>query len=891
MLPLLLFALSAFPYPYNQQELPNGLRVVTVTTDYKNVVALYIVVGVGSRNEVEPGKSGFAHLFEHMMFRGTEKFPSEKYQQILQQAGSASNAFTSDDITAYHTIFSKEDLEQILMLEADRFQHLKYPPDALKTESLAVLGEYNKNSANPMRKLDEVLRETIFQRHTYRHSTMGFLKDVQAMPEQYDYSLQFFDRYYRPEYTTIIVAGDVEPARVRAIVDKYWGGWQRGKFKPQIPAEPPQTAPKTNHVDWPSPTLPWVDIAYRTPAYSDTTKDTAALGALAELGFSPSSELYQKLVVQDQKADSVFAEHLNRADPYLFEIAARVKKDADMAYVRDEILAAVKRFTTELVPAERLDAVKRNLRYRFSLSLDNNQAVAEAVTRTIVLRRTPETINRLYALYAQLTPEDIRQVARKYLVESGRTIVTLAYKGTAAPAGPTAASQAPLVAIRVTFPFGSAGDPPDKPGLAALTAAMLAEGGTREMTYKQVLDALFPMAVNVSAHVDKEMTTFSAQTHVDNLEAFNKLFRSMLYDPGWRDDDFRRLKDDAINYLRVSLRGNNDEELGKEVLYNIIYAGTPYGHHNLGAAQALEKITLADVKQFYAGHYKPENALTARSDLPLPRQPQAERRDPVQPRPIPHNRLTIIEKDTRSVAYSFGFPIEVTRAHPDYPALLLASTLLGHHRSSVGRLYQRMREARGLNYGDYAYIEYFPFGMYVFEPTPGLVRHSQIFQIWIRPVEPPTANFALRLALFELDKLVKDGISEDEFERTRKFLSKYVNILTKTKRAELGYAIDSLFYGISDYNTYIKTSLAKLTRDQVNAAIRRHLRSDRLQIVAVAKDAAGLRQQLLADAAPPLPYNSPKPAAIVEEDKLVARRSMGLRPEDITIVPVAQVFE
>src|SRR6266542_2864196 len=105
MLPLLLAALAAFPYPYNQQELPNGLRLVTVKTDYKNIVALYIVVGVAARNEVEPGKSGFAHLFEHMMFRGTEKFPPEKYEQIMQQAGANPNAFTSDDITAYHSTF------------------------------------------------------------------------------------------------------------------------------------------------------------------------------------------------------------------------------------------------------------------------------------------------------------------------------------------------------------------------------------------------------------------------------------------------------------------------------------------------------------------------------------------------------------------------------------------------------------------------------------------------------------------------------------------------------------------------------------------------------------------------------------------------------------------
>ncbi|RPI14955.1 MAG: insulinase family protein, partial [Acidobacteriales bacterium] len=200
---------KAFPYPYDQHDFPNGLRLITVPTDYPNVVSLYIVVQTGSRNEVEPGKSGFAHLFEHMMFRGTKAYPTAKYEAVLKETGAASNAYTTDDHTAYHTTFSKEDFETILSMEADRFQNLDYTEAAFRTETLAVLGEYNKNSASPAYKLHEVLHDTAFDKHTYKHTTMGFLKDIQDMPNQFAYSRQFFDRYYRPEYTTIIVAGDI----------------------------------------------------------------------------------------------------------------------------------------------------------------------------------------------------------------------------------------------------------------------------------------------------------------------------------------------------------------------------------------------------------------------------------------------------------------------------------------------------------------------------------------------------------------------------------------------------------------------------------------------------------------------------------------------------------
>jgi zinc protease len=251
----------------------------------------------------------------------------------------------------------------------------------------------------------------------------------------------------------------------------------------------------------------------------------------------------------------------------------------------------------------------------------------------------------------------------------------------------------------------------------------------------------------------------------------------------------------------------------------------------------------------------------------------------------------MVEKDTRAVAYSMGFPIEVRRGHPDYPALLVAQSYFGQHRMSGGQLYERIRQVRGLNYGDYAYIEYFPRGMFQFEPDPNLGRQSQIFQIWIRPVEPPTAHFTLRLALFEFDRLLKQGISLEDFERSRSFLSKYVNLLIKTKGAELGYAIDSQYYGIPEYASYIKSGLEKLTRDDVNRAVRKHLRMDDLRIVVIAKDCEELTKNLLANELSPMTYNAPKPKEILEEDKLVESWKIDVKAESVKTVPVEQVFE
>ncbi|HUS07665.1 MAG TPA: insulinase family protein, partial [Bryobacteraceae bacterium] len=169
--------------------------------------------------------------------------------------------------------------------------------------------------------------------------------------------------------------------------------------------------------------------------------------------------------------------------------------------------------------------------------------------------------------------------------------------------------KSPLVTFRFVFRTGSAFDPPGKEGVAALTASMIAGGGTRSKSYKQIVDAMYPMAASVSSQTDKEMVTFAGVTHVDNLDAYYQLFREMLLEPGWRADDFSRLRDDHLNILRVTLRGNNDEELGKEVLYNEIYKGHPYGHHNVGSVSSLQTLTLADLQTFYKAQFTRANLI------------------------------------------------------------------------------------------------------------------------------------------------------------------------------------------------------------------------------------------------------------------------------------------
>ncbi|MDX6385862.1 MAG: zinc protease [Blastocatellia bacterium] len=466
-------------------------------------------------------------------------------------------------------------------------------------------------------------------------------------------------------------------------------------------------------------------------------------------------------------------------------------------------------------------------------------------------------------------------------------------------------NRSPLVTFRILFMTGSAYDPNGQEGLASLTASMLAEGGSRGQTYSQITDAMYPMATSFQWQVDKEMTVFSGSTHIDNLNKYYALIREMLLDPGFREDDFQRLKEDAINFLKTSLRGGNDEELGKEVLYTMIYPSThSYGHQNSGAISSLEKLTIKDVRDFYQTNFTQANlviGLAGGYPTNFPAQVQSDfaklaKGSPnglklSRPAQAAGTRIEIIQRETRSTALSLGFPIGVNRSHKDWPALAVVGAYFGQHRSSNSYLYQRLREARGLNYGDYAYVEYFPRGMFQFTPDANLGRQQQIFQIWIRPVEPQNGHFVLRAALYEYDKLVREGMSKEAFESTREFLTKYVNVLTATQDAQLGYALDSRYYNIADFPTYMREQLAKLTLDDVNGAIKLYLKSDAMRIAIVTKDAAGLREAILSNKPSPITYNAPKPKEITDEDKLIEAYKIVVKPADVTIVPVEKVFQ
>ena len=418
-------AADVFPFPVSVFELDNGLKVVSVEYDSPGIVAYYTVVRAGSRNDVEPGFSGYAHFFEHMMFRGTEKYPTDAYNAIIKQMGADSNAFTTDDWTAYHIVASADALETIIDIESDRFLNLLYSEDDFRTEAGAILGEYNLNFSNPVALLREKLHGRAFMFHPYKHTTIGLLADIEDMPDHYDYSRQFYDRYYRPNNSVIVVVGDVDAGELERLVTQYYGGWQPGDFEPMIPVEPPQTRERTDDVTWPNPTLPFIMLGYHAPGFSDQTIDMPALDVLSQLLFAETSPLFQKLYLEEQVVDVLSGGAVDHRDGPLFTIIARVTDPGRVEYVRDAIIEEIDRMKSEMVDAVVLADTKSHMRYQFAMGLDNPGDVAETLAHYLQLTTDPETVNRVYRLYDDVSPEDIQNIATTYFPATNRTVVTL----------------------------------------------------------------------------------------------------------------------------------------------------------------------------------------------------------------------------------------------------------------------------------------------------------------------------------------------------------------------------------------------------------------------------------------------------------------------------------
>lgn len=426
-IPAALHSAKIFPYDYKIEELENGLKIVSIPLDNPHIISFYTIVRAGSRNEIEPGKSGFAHFFEHMMFKGTKDVPREDYDDFLTLLGAGTNGYTTDDYTCYFVVFAgRENLENVVKTEADRFINLYYNEEMIKSEAPVIEGEYYASVSNPSRRIYETLRDTAFDLHSYKHTTLGYLEDILDMPNQFEYSQLYKKRFYAPDNSILLVVGDFDHDQLMDYVRKYYSPWEKSDYTLVTPEEKPQTKQRRAHYDWPSPTLPRLAIGFHGPAFSDETIDMAAMDLLAAVAFSSSSAFYQKLVIEEQKCQSFFTSFSDHRDPFLLIFNAVLKQEKDLPDIEEEIFKELERLKEELVDTETLAKVKSNLKYTFANSLGTTDGIAGNLAYYINLTGDPNTVNKVFDLYEKITPEDIQEMTQKYFKTTNSTVVTLA---------------------------------------------------------------------------------------------------------------------------------------------------------------------------------------------------------------------------------------------------------------------------------------------------------------------------------------------------------------------------------------------------------------------------------------------------------------------------------
>ena len=483
----------------------------------------------------------------------------------------------------------------------------------------------------------------------------------------------------------------------------------------------------------------------------------------------------------------------------------------------------------------------------------------------------------------------------------------------------------PKIIVKLMFNNGSISDPAGKEGLTYTTAQLITQGGTGDMTYSDIQDAIYPMAASYYSSVDKEVTIFTFQFHKDWMDDFYPIMIGLITNPSFNPSDFDRVKNNQQAYVDQVIRASSDEEYSKMAFEDFLFRGTNYQHMVQGKSESVASIALNDVQSHYKNYFTQNNLMIGiagdypesflekfKSDLKnlpdinpeLPPPPVIKMSDGID--------IEIISKEGAfgSAIYG-GYPLSITRADDQFAALMVANSYLGEHRKSYGRLYKMIREQRSMNYGDYSYIEWYDNGGSNMLPPAGVPRTTNYFSLWIRPVQIAKqlkmqyeeldsinvghAHFALRMALREMDKMIKKGISEEDFEATRAFLKSYTKLYIQSPDQQLGYLMDSRMYGRYNYIEELDNLLSVLTVDDVNQAIKKYFQIENMKftIVTDVSEAEPLAKSLKENLPSPMSYSNlvraGLPEDILKEDE--ATEDFKLNVKEVTIIPSKDTFK
>jgi zinc protease len=421
---------------YQLTALPNGLTVVLSEDHSTPIVHVQVWYHVGSKNE-KPGRTGFAHLFEHLMFKGSKNVQPEAHTSMVASIGGQSNAYTTDDETVFWETAPAQYLPLMLWLEADRMASLRIDQSTFTNERDVVKEERRMRVDNqPYGRLNEIIYDQAFTVHPYKHPTIGSMQDLEAA--SLDDVRDFYRTYYVPANATIVVVGDFDMPQAVQLVTQYLGRVPKAEHEVprDIPQEPPQTQEKriTLRQPWP---LPAVVVAYHITR--DGNPDAYPLHIAAKvLSDGQSSRIYQKLVYQKQIAVAAFGQAHLIEDPNLFYAVAIVQAGHTPEEATKTLIEEIERLKTEPITAHELERTKNQFARDYILGRESNQQKAMQLAHAVVIHRDVKTADAEFDIFQNITIADVQRVARTYFKAENRQVLTLLPSGNAGAAAPGA---------------------------------------------------------------------------------------------------------------------------------------------------------------------------------------------------------------------------------------------------------------------------------------------------------------------------------------------------------------------------------------------------------------------------------------------------------------------
>jgi len=438
--PLSAAELAIPPIQYHQRTLPNGLQVLSVEDHASPNVAVQMWYHVGSKDDPQ-GRSGFAHLFEHLMFKSTKHMHAEQFDRLTEDVGGANNASTGDDVTNYFEVVPSNHLQTLLWAEAERLSNLNVDEANFKSERAVVEEEYRQSVlADPYGKLFNAIDPNSYTVHPYKRPTIGSIEDLEAASLQN--VIAFHDTFYRPDNATLIVAGDFDPKQLDAWVDQYFGGIAKPTVPiPQVTVQEPARKKNLRYtVTSETAPLPAVAITWLIPPASDSADSIALKVAAALLSQGDSSRLYQSLVYRHQVAQQAGADADGRVGPGLFTAYAILASGHQPAEAEKLLNEEIIWLATQPIPVAELDKVKTQLLTSELKQRQTAQGLAFALGQASLIDGNPERVNTDLIALQKVTERDVHRVMQKYVI--GAHSVTIDYLPQAARAASAAGTGA-----------------------------------------------------------------------------------------------------------------------------------------------------------------------------------------------------------------------------------------------------------------------------------------------------------------------------------------------------------------------------------------------------------------------------------------------------------------